>query len=147
MWFSMWLSVCLTSRLCVSSLTQLSLCESLLLAHEEELNRDWIKVFALFQHTHTHLHTHLCFQDDFIYTGWLTNPDITQQECWLISSRGEEIPAVCVCVFICCVGLHGAPKMMNSLYFLSSLFFFSLSSLMSPPASPFLCLPFLLSID
>lgn len=38
------------------------------------------------------------FHHDFICTGWLTHPDITRGECWLPSSQGEEIPAVCACV-------------------------------------------------
>lgn len=103
-----------------------------------ELTRRRLKVAQLWFNTDTHL----CFQNDFICIGWLTHPDITPQECWFISSLETEIPAV----FVFVSGQHGSPKMMNSLYFLSSSVWFPLFSwtLMPPHASPFL---FLLSTD
>ena len=77
------------------------MCESVLLAHEEELNRRPTRLCSN-KETHT---------SGFpkCLSAWLTHPNITPQECRVISSSGRELPAVCV-FCICCVGQLSAPR-------------------------------------
>lgn len=115
----------------VCSLTKLSVCESLLLTHEEKLTRLWQKA------TNFSISTH----NDFICTGRLTNLDITTGSADSEGVRGLS----CECVFVVAAafGLHSSHKVIHCHYFLCDVFFYSWHR----HASPYFSIPLLLHLS